>query len=149
MNDAPKDLFPPEDHEDDHSMVFGDDDEGGSSANENSMSFSSTGDSRKSGSTNCKVKKEIAHIEKYSESETAQVNRLRLFVILSILVVGAFVSVFSYVILQRDETQSIEDAVRHMKSGSMWTWARKPTKQIATHTHPLSCLVCGLFQYTR
>jgi hypothetical protein len=112
---AVEDLEEEHNDHDDPSMDFGDDDERGSSAHENSLTFSSsTGVSRKSGSSNGNVKNEIAHIEKYSATETAQVHRLRLFVVISILVVGAFVSVFSYITLQNDEVDSIHNAVRRV-----------------------------------
>jgi hypothetical protein len=74
----------------------------------NSSLTSGNGESnRKSG----KVKAEIAQMKVFAQTETARVNRWRLFVIASILVVGGFVSVFSYLILQRDENTSTTDAV--------------------------------------
>jgi hypothetical protein len=67
-----------------------------------------------------KVKAEIAQMEEFAHTETARVNRWRLFVIASILVVGGFVSVFSYLILQRDENTSTTDAVSKKSRKTSW-----------------------------
>jgi hypothetical protein len=67
-----------------------------------------------------KVKAEIAQMEEFAQTETARVNRWRLFVISSILVVGGFVSVFSYLILQRDENTSTTDAVSKKSRKTRW-----------------------------
>jgi hypothetical protein len=93
----------------DESMEFVDDAEEFELEREanSSLTFGNEESERKRG----KVKTEIAQMEEFAQTETAKVNRWRLFVISSILVVGGFVSVFSYFILQREENTSTTDAV--------------------------------------
>ena len=97
-----------------NSMVFDDDNQDTveDGVNDNSSDDVSSSMGNDSSRNRNKMKREIAQMGTFVATENKQVYRWRLLVITSILLVGAFVSIFTFWILKQNENASATEAVR-------------------------------------